>query len=215
MAILASSIITSVRRVLLDPSPGVTWLDANLLALINEAERAICALKREAYPIRATLTLVAGTWQTLPADGLAIMDLYHNVVSGRRAILCNRELMDAAAISFPIATQETDVQEWTKDDRDPTRFDVIPPNNGSGQVIALYGATPPAIAAVGNPINLLDIYEQCIKAFVIAQAYAENTDRFDLAKYAAYTSEWKGILGISSQSQVAVSAKVGRQGGST
>jgi len=214
MAILASSIITSVRRVLLDPSPGVTWLDANLLALINEAERAICALKREAFPVRATVTMAAGTKQTLPADGLSIMDLGTNIASGRRAVLCNRELMDAAAISFPAATQEIDVQEWTKDDRDPTRFDVIPPNTGAGQVTVLYGAIPPAIGAVGSAINLQDSYESIIKAFVIAQAYSENTDRADLAKYAAYTAEWKGLLGITSQSQVAVSPKVGQQGGS-
>jgi hypothetical protein len=212
MAIAAATIITSVRKVLLDPAPGVTWTDADLLALITEAEHAICTLKREAYPVRGTINLVAGIRQTLPADGLAVMDLFNNVASGRNAVLVNRELMDAAAISYPAATPEVDVQEWCKDDRDPLRFNVIPPNDGTGAVVALYGAVPPAIT---TNINLLDIYEPIIKAFVIAQAYSQNTDRQDLAKYNAYTAEWKGLLGVTSQSQVAVSAKVGHQGGAS
>jgi hypothetical protein len=215
MAILASAIITSLRGTLLDPSPGVTWDDARLLALLNEGERAIVAVKHEAYPVRAALTLAAGTKQALPAAGVALMEVYANTVSGRRVTITNRELQDAAATFFPAATQEVDVQHYMKDDRDPTRFDVVPPNDGTGSVEILYGAVPTAIASVGSNINVLDIYEQALKAFVLSQCYAENTERNDTAKSGYYATEFKNLLGISSQSQVAVSPKVGAQGGST
>lgn len=213
MALLASSIIVDVRRILLDPSPGVTWLDADLLKMINKGERAICMAKHEAYPLRAAIPMVAGTQQALPTAGLAIMDLYDNIASGRRTRLVDRELQDAATPFYPVATQEIDVQEWTKDDRDPTRFAVLPPNTGGGSVRALYGAIPTPISAVGNPINLGDHYEPVLIAFVLATAYAENTLRQDLTKSGAYTQEWKGLLGLTSQSQVNVSPKVNAQGG--
>lgn len=215
MAILASSIITNLRSVLKDPSPGATWSDATLLARINEAERAIVALKHEAYPVRSGLSLVAGTKQSLPAGGVALMEVYENTVSGRRVTLTDRALQDAAATFFPAATPETDVQHYMKDDRDPTRFDVVPPNDGNGSVQALYGAVPTPIASVGSNINLPDFYEAAIKAFVLSICLGEQTDRQDLNRAAACGNEWKQMLGISSQSQAAVSPKVGKQGGST
>lgn len=212
--ILASAIITSVRRVLLDPTPGVTWADADLLAMLNEGERAICAIKREANPVRGAVTLAAGTKQTLPTGGIAVMEAYENTVSGRRCTLANRELVDAAAPFFPAATQEVDAEHYMKDDRDPTRFDVIPPNDGTGSLQMLYGAVPTALTLTSSAINLLDIYEHALKAFILSQAYAENTDRQDLTKATQYENDWKAMVGISSGSQVAVSPKVGRQGGS-
>lgn len=214
MAILASAIIASVRRILLDPVPGVTWVDAALLAMMNEGERAFVNVKREIFPLRTAVALVAGTKQTLPAGGVALIECYDNVVSGRRCTLVHRELMDSAARFFPIATPEIDAQHYLKDDRDPTRFDVVPPNIGTGSLNILYGAVPSPIAAVTNNINLSDIYEGALIAFVLAKAYAENTTRTDLAKSGAHTQEWKGLLGMGTQSQVAVSPKVGAQGGS-
>ena len=215
MAILASAIISSLRIDLADPSPGATWLDALLLERINEAERAIVAVKRDAYPVRGTVALVAGTKQALPAVGIAVMEAYENTVSGRRCTLANRELVDAGSPFFPAATQEVDAQHYMKDDRDPTRFDVIPPNDGTGSLQMLYGAIPTALTATSDAINVLDLYEQCIKDFVLSKCYAQKTATQDYAKAAAHDQAWKMMLGISSGSQVAVSPKVGRQGGAT
>lgn len=212
--LLASSLIADVRRILLDPSPGVQWDDAALLKMLNKGERAICEVKKEAYPVRATLTLAAGAQQALPAGGLVLMDLFENVASGRRARgPVDRQLQDSASLFYPNATQEADVQEWTKDDRDPRRFAVLPPNDGTGQIRALYGALPTAIASVGTAINLEDSYEGALIAFVLATAYAENTERQDLAKSGAYTAEWKALIGLGSQSTVANTAKVAAAGG--
>jgi hypothetical protein len=206
VAILASAIITSLRATLLDPSPGVTWTDARLLALLNEGERAICLAKPEAYTVQGALTLAAGTVQTIPAGGTAILNLYHNTAgTKRRVILVDPARLDAANPAWPNDTATSIVNFWFVDPRDPTRYHVSPPQVGSNTVAGLYGMTPTPIAAVGNNINLPDIYEQVLKCFVLAEAYAENTDRQDLAKSDYYRKEWKGLLGLRSTSQVAVS----------
>lgn len=214
MAILASAIITSLRSILLDPSPGVTWTDARLLALLNEGERAIVLVKHEAYPVRAAIALVAGTKQTITAGGVGLIEVYANTVSKRRVTLVNRELQDAAEMYWPAATPEADVQHYTFDPRDPTRFDVVPPNDATGSVDALIGMTPTAIASTASAINLLDIYEQPLKAFVLSQAYAENTERRDLVKADYYDKTWKALVGMKSASQVATPPQQGKQGGS-
>lgn len=212
--LVVSDMISSMRGILLDPTPGVTWLDADFLAYFNEAERAIVNVKHEAVPVRGAIPMAAGSEQVLPAGGLCIMDLYTNAVSGRRCWLVNRELMDAASSNFPTGAADVDVQEWMKDDRDPTRFTVVPPNTGSGSVVALYGSVPTPIANVAATINVGDIYESIIKAFVLSECYQKSSLRQDLAKAAAYKQQWRSDLGISNQSQLAVSPKVGAEGGS-
>ena len=208
-----SALIVNYRRILLDPTPGVTWLDAALLAMVNQAERAICSVKPEAYTIKGSISLISGTHQTIPAQGTAILDIYENVVGKRRVSQVNRSLLDASNRFWPNATTEVPVQHWTADPRDPTKFEVTPPNDGTGAVIALYGLTPPAIAAVGTAINLPDIYEMVIQAFVLAKAYAENTVRQDLTKASYYEQDWKSLIGLRTQSQISVAQKSPQPGG--
>lgn len=213
MALLVSSFITDLRRILLDPTPGVTWDDPFFIKAISRGERAICAVKHEAYPVRAAIALAAGVEQALPAGDLCLLDLYQNTTSGRRVRLVDRSLQDASAPFFPIATQEVDVQEYTKDDRDPTRFTVLPPNDGTGSVMGLVGRIPAALAATSDAIHLNDTYEEALQAFVLAAAYAENTIRQDVGKVGFYTTKWQQLVGVSTQSQVAASPKVVAVGG--
>ena len=182
--------------------------------MINTQERAIVALKLNAYPVRGALSLAAGTKQTLPAAGTCLIEVYANTVSGRRVTLVNRELQDAAAIYFPAATPEVDAQHYTYDSRDPTHFDVVPPNSGTGSIDALYGAVPTPIAAVGNAINLADYYETPIIHGVLEQAYAENTERKDMVKSAFYGDSWKKLIGAGTASTIANAPQQGKQGGS-
>ncbi len=204
MAILASAIITSLRSILLDPSPGVTWTDARLLSLLNEAERAVCLAKRDVFTTVANITLAAGTLQSVPAGSTGIIDLYENTAgTKRRAILVDRARLDASNPAWPSDTATSIVNFWFPDARDPTRFHVSPPQVGSNSIAALYGMTPTPIAAVGSNINLPDIYEHVLKCFVLGECYAENADRQDLGKAGYYRNEWKGLLGIGSATQFA------------
>lgn len=211
--LVASALILNYRRILLDPSPGVTWLDAALLSMMNQAQRAIELLKHEAYTVVGPVTMVAGTLQTVPAQGVAILDVYHNTASKRRVSQVSRALLDSTDRFWPAATPEVDVQHWTADPRDPKRFAIYPPNDATGSVQALYGMTPPDIAAVGSVITLDDIYEMPIQAFVLSQAYAENSTRQDLGKSGAYDNLWKQLIGAKTQTQVATAQKPATPGG--
>lgn len=212
--LLASKLISSMRVTLLEPSPGVNFIDADLLDNINEAQRRIALLKPEVYPVRTTMTLAAGTKQVLAAGAIALLDIYENVASGLRVRgPVQRSLLDESARNHPAATPEVDVDNFMTDTRNPTTFDVYPPNTGTGQVRLLIGMTPPAIAAVGNPITLEDIYEGPIKFFALAECYSMTSKRQDLTKAEIYENRALKALGIRSQSQVNVAPRVGKQGG--
>lgn len=211
--LLVSALITSYRRILLDPAPGVTWLDADFLRMVNKAERLACLLKPEILVVRGSIPMVAGTHQTIPATWSTLFDLYENTGSKRRVSQVNRADLDASSRTWPAATPEQDVQHWTFDPRTRKQFECFPPNDASGAVNGLGGLIPTAIAAVGNAINLDDIYEAVLEAFVVSLAYAENTTRQDLAKSASYDTLGKQLLGVSTQTQVATAQKSATPGG--
>lgn len=207
--ILASEMIGRLRLTLLDPTPGVTWLDADLLAMLNEGQRNACELRPELYQVRAPIELVAGTLQTIPADGTVFVRLDENVAGGLRCRLVDSALLDTAARFWPAATPEVAVQEYCADAKDRKRFHVLPPNDGTGEVIALYCAVPPAIEATDDPITLDDIYELPLKHFVLSEAYAANTKRQDLAKASFYRQSFEKMLGINATASVALQPKYG------
>ncbi len=211
MPIAGTSIEASARRILLDPAPGTTWDGAAMLKFINEGIRAIVGLKPDAAPELGTLTLTAGVDQTLPALGTVLMDIRENVASGSPVSHARRDLLDVTDPGWRASTPTVDVAHFMFDPRTPRRFQVYPPNTGAGQVRALYGAVPTAMAALAENVPLPDVYEAPLITYVLSRAYAENTDRQDLAKSEAYGQQWpkqvagiaQGIVAVAAQQQVA------------
>jgi hypothetical protein len=209
--LLASALISQLRVTLLDPSPGQTWTDAMLLGYLNSAERAACLLRPELYTVRTAVPLAAGTDQVLPAGGTAVLRWERNATSKRACRLVDASLVDAMTPFWGAATQEVDVTDYALDPRERTRFRVMPPNNGTGSLIGPWCKVPTAIATVGDPINLDDIYEDPLKQFVLSECYAANTLRQELGKAAAARAEFAKMLGVSAQSVVAVMPRTGVQ----
>ena len=207
--ILASAIISRLRITLLDPSPGDTWTDSDLLNALNEAQRRICNVKLNAFRVRGYVPLQAGTHQALPTGGLIVLDATENEESGLRCTKVNRGLMDAAARFHPAATPEIDAQHWVADPVDPAAFDIVPPNTGFGSLYMLYGAVPTAISAVGDPITLDDGYESALKHFALSECYAANTKRQDVAKASYYATSAERMVGGRAQGESAYAVKNG------
>lgn len=206
--LLASALIGSARRILQDPAPGVNWTDADLLAALNQIERNACTLRPEIYTTIGAIPMVAGIVQTIPAGATALFKLLYNAGSKR---ICSQvdNTLDELDPYWPAATPELDVQEYILDPRERTRFLTIPPNNGSGSVVAHYGLLPTAIAAVGNVINLHDQYELPLIHGLLSEAYAMNTIRQDVTKATFYRSSFERQLGGNAQSLATLTSQPG------
>lgn len=208
---LASVIVNACRVTLID-SAAATWSDAELLGYLMEGQRQVCFLKPDAYTQRDYVDLAAGVKQALPANGIAILDVGDNEVSGRACTLVDKEMLDHSNRFWPAGTQEVDAQHWAADPRDPRRFDVTPPNTGTGSLEVLYGAYTPD-TELGVDITLNDSYQFALECFVLHRAYAKNSKKQDLAKAGAYLETFKQALGIKSAGQVAVAPKVSQSAG--
>lgn len=205
--IALSTIIASARITLLDPSPGVTWVDADFIAWANEAQRAIVTIKPNAYRVKAIVSLVAGSHQALPTGGLALLDIYENITGastpGRRCLKTNRAALDETTAVWPMATPEIEARHWLHDAIAPDLFEVYPPNDGTGKLRMLYAINPPVLTAVGDLIGLDDAHELAIKYFLIGQAYSANTQRQDTTKAAYFMGEFYKLIGMRAQGEPA------------
>lgn len=214
----AGQILTRVRRTLLDPT-GVTWADPELLDYLTVATTATCNVKNDAYRVVYDIPLVAGYVQQLPTSlgsgsapppGLAVFEIYANT-NGPACNQVGRELLNNANPDWVRATPQVFVDEWMTDTRDPSRFLVNPPNTGAGSLKILYGAVPPVLSTLNDPIVLPDTYEAALWAYTLALAYAANTKRKDPGKEQFYMGMWAQMVGARTPSQIAVSPKLSNE----
>lgn len=213
MPLIASTITNEAALQLVDLD-HVTWPEADLLGYLNEGLRATSLVKPDLVTKQEAITLAAGVLQNLPADGIALIAIPRNAVGTQRVVTeVDQQLLAEVQRFWPAGTQETIVEHYTVNPTAPRQFDVYPPNDGTGQVIALYGVVPPTLTSVSDTVPVLEIYQQPLVQYVVSRAYAKNTKRQDLTKEAAAMQNWARAIGAKSQAQVAISPKVASQPG--
>jgi hypothetical protein len=213
MTITADTILDSAAGTLLDRSHR-TWSADDLLAYLNEFLRATAFVKPDFYVVQTAFIPVAGEQQVLPSDGVALIDIPRNT-GGRVITQVSKDLLDEASRFWPAATQETVIEHYTVDPRNPRRFVLFPPSDGTGSLDIIYGATVPEVRYTAEEIDIPATYESAAIAFILSKCYAKNTKRQDLSKSAAYMQQWGQLLGLKSQAQIAASPKVSAEPGVT
>lgn len=214
MTTLVSDIITPVRTLLLDPSPGDWFTDAALLPLISLAQTKILLVRPELNPTVETLALVAGTVQSLSASGIALLDIYTNVASKRAAIETSRSQLDNPTPLWPAATPQAEVLHWMHDARVKTMYRVYPPNDGTGQLLALVCRLPAPVTATGDAVSVNDLYAPVLVYLTLAECYGANSVKRDVEKASYYTNQAMTLLGVNTQAGLGLAPKLGSPGGS-
>lgn len=186
MSITAQSIIQRCVDALQDPT-SIRWPVAELVRYLNDGQREVVLHRPDAMRKSAAVALVAGTRQTIPSDGLKLIDIVRNTGGTKRAVRqVNREILDAQTPGWHGLAAVTEILHFMFDARDPTAFYVYPPAATSGaSVDVLYAATPtdvtePADGALytgvtGN-ISIPDIYGNAIQEYVLFRAYTKDSE---------------------------------------
>lgn len=214
MTILASVIINSALTTLLDID-RVTFSDDEMLGYLNEALRATAFVKPDMFVVQEFITPAAGVDQTLPAGGIALIDVIRNS-NGRIISEVDRQLLDESNRFWNAGTEVVTVEHYTVDPRNPLRYRVFPPNSGAGSIEIVYGAVPATLTATSNSsdeIPVPDSYQNALTNFVLAKAYMKNSKKQDLVKSASAMQDWRTSLGLKAQAQIAISPKVAAEPG--
>jgi hypothetical protein len=208
MTIAVGPLLDGVSSTLLDTARR-SWPLHDLVSYLNEALAATSAVKPDMYTRQEFITLAAGVSQVIPADGVALLNVIYNEANGRVITQVDGGLLDESNRFWPANTEEVNVYHFAVDQRDPRRFNVTPPNTGTGRVQILYGAVPPAVTgSSGEDLPLSPNFEPILVNYVLAKAYAKNSKKQDLGKTTAYMNQWGAMVGLKTKGQVAVAPRV-------
>lgn len=159
MAVAAITLIQLVAAELQD-TDYVRWAKSRLLDYLNDGELATVLVKPEANAVVQSISLVAGTKQTLPAGGLRLLDVYRNMgadgaTPGARARMSTRNAHEAVFPSWHSSTAAAAVKEVFYDELVPLRFWVHPPVNNTAAVAEIAELTFLAKAGTANADYLI------------------------------------------------------------
>lgn len=194
MTTAASVILDLACTTLLNPAPYRAWPRAELLSYLNLVQSAIVQVKADAFTKITDHTLAAGVDQTLPADGLSVVNIYRNVASKRACKQVGLDMLNSSNPTWAAETQNVNVREWVADQRTPTRFMVSPPNTGLGAVVLVYGAVPADLTAEADLISVADSYKMALWAGVVSLAYAKSSTTQDLQRSTAYLQMMNALI---------------------
>lgn len=186
MAVTAQSIIRRVAETLNDVT-SVRWPVAELVRYLNDGQREVGTYRPDALVAGATVNLAAGSKQSLPANGIKLMDIVRNASTSQRAVrMTNRQILDAQIPNWHNLAGVTEILHFIYDPRDPLVFYVYPPAAASGAAVyMIYAGTPAAITepadgstysnVTGN-IGVPDIYANALIDYVLYRAYTKDTE---------------------------------------
>lgn len=180
MTVTAQTIIDRVRTQLIDED-AVRWTDAELLRWLSDGQRAVVAFSAGASSTTAVKAMVAGTRQSIPADGHMLLTIVRNlsadqVTAGRACRIVSREILDAQDSNWHNAAQSATVLNYIFDPQEPTHFYVYPPNNGAGSVEMVYAVKPGEIASLSTALVVQEIYQTALIDYVMYRAHQKDSD---------------------------------------
>ena len=127
MSTTAQSIIHRVTQTLGDFT-SIKWTVDRLVRYLNDGQRDILTHRPDALNLPATLALVAGHKQTLPANGEKLINILANTNGSKRAVTkVMASLLDAQIHNWRSMTPTTEILHFMYDPREPRSFEVYPP----------------------------------------------------------------------------------------
>lgn len=198
--IAVTDIINRAATLLQDPT-NIRWPQAELLDWVNDGQREIALFKPNAFVKNTGVQLAAGTRQTIPTDGVSLVDIVRNLgadgmTSGRAVRVVSREILDSQIPNWHSDTPSNAVKHFTYTPLDPKHFYVYPPQPdiSRGYVEMVYVAYP-TNCTLSSTISLDDIYMSALLNYVLYRAYSKDAEfAANAAAASSYYQTFQGIL---------------------
>lgn len=204
--ITAKYIIDKASVQLLDPT-NARWTRSELLGWVNDGQRQIIIITPSATNKVATKKLDAGTRQTIPSDGWALLELIRymgpdGTKPGRAIRVTSRELIDSFNPDWHSECQTIMPKHYVFDQQDQTVFYVYPPNTGKGYVQLNYSPVPVDLTTENDTIVISDMFQTALLDYVLYRANskdAEYAPGLQLAQ--GYLQTFMASMGVKSTAE--------------
>lgn len=138
------------------------WSTAELIDWVSDAQRQIVLMRPNALNKIAAVPLVAGTRQTIPADGWLMLGATRNLVGGttggRAVRQVERMTLDTINPNWHADPANVTAWNYTYDVQDQKAFFVYPPNTGAGFMEVNYSVMPAQLVNLTDSLALDQIY---------------------------------------------------------
>lgn len=197
--ITTASIIQKAQTLLLDAT-GVRWPSSELLGWLNDGQREIVVFKPNASIKHQSVKLVAGTRQSLPSDGVQLIDIPCNMGSdgatpGRAIRLAMREVFDAQVPTWHSDTPDLTVNHYMYSVLDPKTFYVYPPQPSYAQTyVDVAYAYVPQEATLSGAITVDDIYQPMLLDYMLYRAFSKDSEFGDANRASAHQQAYLAAL---------------------
>ncbi len=212
-----SIVLTQVRKTLNDPS-AVTWTDSSdLIPALNDALRALVAVRPDAAAATTTHLLTAGTKQSIPTDGVRLLKVIRNrgedglSSAGRVIKKSDINIQDMIFPEWHEQTGQTIIREYFYDPIAPREFWVFPPASGA-PVIGVelsYVKTLTAISATTDTFPVDDFFAPAVQEWMLYRLMSsddEASPNYQAAQ--AHKSTFFDLLGVKSKADAAANPGV-------
>ena len=193
-----ANILARVEATLQDTA-NVRWTEAELLNYVNDGKREIANLAPSSTAYHANIALAVGTKQTLPSDGLKIIDVVRNMsaagasATGKRTVrLVSKDIIDTQDPDWhdPTvtgdATHSTIIKHFMFDDNDPLNFYVYPGAASTSTFIeVIYSQRPTDLANTSATIAVPDNYSNALIDYCLFRAFTKDSENAGNATRAA------------------------------
>ncbi len=178
---MATTVDFIIERVgsLLQDTGHIRWTLVDLTDYINEAQSAVVKKVPSANVTTAALTLIAGTQQSLPADGVILQKVVRNFAGGSPGAFIRQvdmEVQEATNPDWHTATATVTVEEYMYNPIDPYVFWVSPPQTGTPTIIQIKYAAIPATINPGDNLTVGDEYVNAVMEYMLHRAYSREAE---------------------------------------
>lgn len=213
MAITTSNeIINDVNNALNDPG-YIKWPKLELLDYLNDAQKAIVLRRPDAYTADVdNFTAVAGTKQTIPADGFRIIDVPRNSTGKPVKGPYDRDILDKNIPNWHSENTATEAEVYIYDERNPKTFYLHPGVAAGTQLTIVYSKAPTVIDMAANDadatIGLDDIYKNAIYEYILYRCYGKDAEyAADPNKSQMHMNAFSSEIGIKNEADGAMAGK--------
>lgn len=209
--ILASSIFAKVVKILLDDT-NVRWTPEELLGWLNSGQREVVLLKPNSLTKNESVSLVAGTKQTIPPTGLVLIDVIRNMgangtTPGRAVTGIARDVLDTVIPDWHSSAADAVAKHFVYDVRDPKSFYLYPPQPASTtqKMEIVYSVSPQDLGDDGDAIAIDDIYEGALIDYVLYRAYSKDAEfAGNSARALGHYQAFQSALGIKLKGEAGI-----------
>lgn len=182
------------------------WPKAELINYFNTAQRAIVISRPDASIVeKSDFACVAGTKQTLPEDGLRLVDV-RSMTTGAIRSRTRAEITDLYPDWFT-TTGSTAAEALIYDEREPKRFFLFPGVSDGLLIELVYSATPPLRTESeidAGETDLDTVYTPAVIEYMLYMAHSKDFEYSEIQKAQTHLAMFNNILGIKSQSDAAM-----------